>query len=67
MACSPIYRGTYRPRNLQPPRVKHEVLVNHSDNIRYDLLRSGNVELTSNKILERGFLPAVRPFTPCTM
>ena len=34
-----------------------------SDNIRYDLLRTGNVELTSNKILERGFLPAVRSFT----
>lgn len=29
------------------------------DNIRYDLLRTGNVELTSNKILEKGFLPAV--------
>lgn len=31
-----------------------------SDNIRYDLLRTGNIELTSNKILERGFLDAVR-------
>jgi coupling of ubiquitin conjugation to ER degradation protein 1 len=30
------------------------------DNIRYDLLRTGNVELTSNKILEKGFLEAVR-------
>ena len=30
-----------------------------SDNIRYDLLRTGDVQLTSNKILERGFLPAV--------
>src|ERR1700729_206459 len=29
------------------------------DNIRYDLLRTGNVELTSNKILEKGFLDAV--------
>jgi coupling of ubiquitin conjugation to ER degradation protein 1 len=29
------------------------------DNIRYDLLRTGNVELTSNKILEKGFLEAV--------
>ena len=32
-----------------------------SDNIRYDLLRTGSVQLTSNKILERGFLPAVCP------
>ena len=30
------------------------------DNLRYDLLRTGDVQLTSNKILERGFLPAVR-------
>ncbi|PPQ74308.1 hypothetical protein CVT26_004153 [Gymnopilus dilepis] len=29
-----------------------------ADNIRYDLLRTGNVELTTNKILERGFLDA---------
>ncbi|KZP08527.1 hypothetical protein FIBSPDRAFT_874454 [Athelia psychrophila] len=29
-----------------------------ADNIRYDLLRTGNIELTSNKILERGFLDA---------
>jgi len=28
------------------------------DNIRYDLLRTGNVELTTNKILEKGFLDA---------
>lgn len=28
------------------------------DNIRYDLLRTGNVELTTNKILERGILEA---------
>ncbi|KAF8919296.1 hypothetical protein CPB85DRAFT_1373494 [Mucidula mucida] len=26
------------------------------DNIRYDLLRSGSVETTSNRVLERGFL-----------
>jgi hypothetical protein len=31
-----------------------------SDNIRYDLLRTGNVEATTNKILEKGFLDAVR-------
>ncbi|KIK61111.1 hypothetical protein GYMLUDRAFT_43209 [Collybiopsis luxurians FD-317 M1] len=28
------------------------------DNIRYDLLRTGSVETTTNKILERGFLEA---------
>lgn len=32
-----------------------------SDNIRYDLLRSGSVEITSNKIIERGFLDRVCP------
>ncbi|GJE94005.1 CUE domain-containing protein [Phanerochaete sordida] len=32
-----------------------------ADNIRYDLLRTGSVQLTSNKILERGFLPAPPP------
>lgn len=32
----------------------------HRDNIRYDLLRTGSVELSSNKILERGFLDPVR-------
>ncbi|KAF8628841.1 hypothetical protein AX17_005901 [Amanita inopinata Kibby_2008] len=28
------------------------------DNIRYDLMRTGNVEVTTNKILERGYLDA---------
>ncbi len=32
----------------------------YSDNIRFDLLRTGSVEQTTNKILERGFLDAVR-------
>jgi len=31
------------------------------DNIRYDLLRTGSVELSTNKILERGFLDAPPP------
>ncbi|KAJ7489414.1 hypothetical protein FB451DRAFT_1224846 [Mycena latifolia] len=31
------------------------------DNIRYDLLRTGSVELSSNKILERGFLEPPPP------
>jgi hypothetical protein len=36
----------------------------YSANIHYDLLRTGSVELTTNKILERGFLDAVRvPFS----
>lgn len=43
---------------------KHEgerlTFVFHSANIHYDLLRTGSVELTTNKILERGFLDAVR-------
>ncbi|KAL6302922.1 hypothetical protein BKA93DRAFT_827016 [Sparassis latifolia] len=29
-----------------------------SDNIRYDLLRTGSVQRTSNTIIEKGFLPA---------
>lgn len=38
------------------------------DNIRFDLLRSGSVELTTNKILERGFLePVSRTFSPFRM
>jgi len=32
-----------------------------ADNIRFDLMRTGNIELTSNKILERGFLDAPSP------
>jgi len=31
------------------------------DNVRYDLMRTGSVEQTSNKILERGFLDAPPP------
>ena len=43
------------------------VLTLDSDNIRYDLLRTGNVATTTNTILERGFLPAVSfpPPTQC--
>jgi hypothetical protein len=36
------------------------------DNIRYDLLRTGSPEATTNKILERGFLDAVRVLSICT-
>lgn len=35
------------------------VSVSSSPNVHYDLLRTGNVELTTNKILERGFLESV--------
>ena len=31
-----------------------------SDSIRYDLLRTGNVEITTNKIIETGYLESVR-------
>ena len=34
----------------------------YRDNIRYDLLRTGSIETTTNKILERGFLEAVWSF-----
>ncbi len=29
----------------------------NSENIHYDLLRTGNVQVTSNKLIEKGFLP----------
>ncbi|KZS87065.1 hypothetical protein SISNIDRAFT_461238 [Sistotremastrum niveocremeum HHB9708] len=61
-----------RPRSpatilgFRPQRVTDEMVTSvHSmfpnipePNIRYDLLRSGNVQVTSNKILEKGFLDA---------
>ena len=39
-------------------------LTHTSDNITFDLLRSGSVETTTNKILERGYLDAVRSTFP---
>lgn len=33
-----------------------------SDNIKFDLLKTGSVEATCNKILEQGFVPVVRRF-----
>ncbi|KAI0683521.1 hypothetical protein C8Q76DRAFT_762754 [Earliella scabrosa] len=50
----------FRPKNVTPEMVEtiHSMFPDiPSDNIRYDLLRTGSVQLTSNKILERGFLP----------
>lgn len=46
---------------VHPPRFRYS--TPNSDNIRYDLLRTGSVELTTNKILERGFLDAVRTWS----
>jgi len=58
--CDPSYRRTIIPILW---------INNFSDNIRYNLLRTGSVEVTTNKILERGFLDAVRTtsssFPPC--
>ncbi|KIJ56316.1 hypothetical protein M422DRAFT_150962 [Sphaerobolus stellatus SS14] len=56
-----------RARNLlgfRPKRVTDDMISTVQsmfpdiprDNIRYDLLRTGSVEVTSNKLLERGFL-----------
>jgi len=61
-----------RPRSpaqvlgFRPKNVTQEMMTTISnmfpdiptDNIRYDLLRSGSVEVTTNKILERGYLEA---------
>ena len=41
-------------------RKSDSLSLTDSDNIRYDLLRTGNTQLTTTKILERGFLDAVR-------
>lgn len=38
-----------------------------SDNIRFDLLRTGSVEQTTNRILERGYLDAVRTSLLCPL
>lgn len=50
-------------RSIAPVCSIHS-LIRSSDNIRYDLLRTGSPQVTSNKILERGFLPAVRRQPP---
>ncbi|KAJ3522813.1 hypothetical protein NM688_g8820 [Phlebia brevispora] len=61
---SPAALLGFRPKQITQEQVDtiHGMFPDiPSDNIRYDLLRTGNVELTSNKILERGFLPAPPP------
>jgi len=52
----------FRPKNVTPEMIEtvHSMFPDiPTDNIRYDLLRTGSVEVTTNKLLERGFLPAV--------
>ncbi|TCD63157.1 hypothetical protein EIP91_005885 [Steccherinum ochraceum] len=54
----------FRPKNVTPEMVEtiHNMFPDiPSDNIRYDLLRTGSVQITTNKLLERGFLPAPPP------
>ncbi|KAG1733885.1 uncharacterized protein EDB91DRAFT_1147797 [Suillus paluster] len=54
----------FRPKNVTQEMVDqiHSMFPTiPQDNIRYDLLRTGSVEITSNKILERGYLDAPPP------
>ncbi|KAJ3481499.1 hypothetical protein NLI96_g7616 [Meripilus lineatus] len=54
----------FRPKNVTPEMVEtvHGMFPDiPSDNIRYDLLRTGSVQVTSNKLIERGFLPPPPP------
>ncbi|KAK7689567.1 hypothetical protein QCA50_007359 [Cerrena zonata] len=50
----------FRPKNVTDGMVEtvHSMFPDiPNDNIRYDLLRTGSIEITTNKLLERGFLP----------
>ncbi|KAG8720205.1 hypothetical protein FRC09_009930 [Ceratobasidium sp. 395] len=54
----------FNPKNVTPEMiasVRSAFPQESIDNIRYDLLRSGSVEVTSNKILERGYLDRPPP------
>ncbi|OAX43404.1 hypothetical protein K503DRAFT_681122 [Rhizopogon vinicolor AM-OR11-026] len=54
----------FRPKNVTQEMVDqiHTMFPNiPQENIRYDLLRTGSVEITSNKILERGYLDVPPP------
>jgi len=56
---SPADTLGFRPKNVSQDMV--DTIGNMfpdipKDNIRYDLLRTGSVEMTTNKILERGFI-----------
>ncbi|KAF8880570.1 hypothetical protein BD779DRAFT_1548999 [Infundibulicybe gibba] len=57
-SSDPGERNAADTLGFRPKPVTQEMLTLYSDNVRYDLLRTGSVELTSNKILERGFLDA---------
>ncbi|TRM61005.1 hypothetical protein BD626DRAFT_503500 [Schizophyllum amplum] len=49
----------FRPKNVTQAMVDQVLAMFPDmppDNVRFDLLRTGSVELTTNKILERGFL-----------
>lgn len=61
---SPADTLGFRPKNITQDMIN--TISNMfpdipTDNVRYDLLRTGSVELTTNKILERGFLDAPPP------
>jgi len=47
--------------NVRPSPILDDAILKYSlrPNVHYDLLRTGNVELTTNRILERGFLESV--------
>ncbi|KAM5543847.1 hypothetical protein V8D89_002464 [Ganoderma adspersum] len=63
-AASPSTVLGFRPKTVTPEMIDtiHAMFPDiPSDNIRFDLLRTGSIEQTSNKILERGFLPAPPP------
>jgi len=50
----------FRPRNVTPAMmssVQSAFPQEPRENIHYDLLKTGNVQVTSNKLLEKGFLP----------
>ncbi|TFK37010.1 hypothetical protein BDQ12DRAFT_685669 [Crucibulum laeve] len=68
-SSTPGERSTADTLGFRPKQVTPEMITTISnmfpdipvDNIRYDLLRTGSVELTSNKVLERGFLEPPPP------
>ncbi|THH01012.1 hypothetical protein EW026_g1612 [Hermanssonia centrifuga] len=63
-AQSPAAILGFRPKNITQEQVDtvHAMFPDiPRENIHFELLRSGNVQQTSNKILERGFLPAPPP------
>ncbi|KAF8342592.1 uncharacterized protein EI90DRAFT_3115173 [Cantharellus anzutake] len=54
----------FRPHNVTPTMistVQSAFPQEPRENIYYDLLRTGNVQVTCNKLLEKGFLPTPPP------